>query len=115
MTAKNPIEHEAMFQKSYMLLKMQPWMDGESKEDFQSRLTDSAIDKRMSVKLIFYSDSEKTNDIRADIDDAYKYLCNHATPLLTIPARFCNRDEEEDDEIERSYKKQFFTVLAWIV
>jgi|GEM_PF-3519520 hypothetical protein len=53
-------------------------------------------------------------DIRADIDDAYKYLRNHATPLPTIPARFCNRDEE-DDEIERSYKKQFFTVLAWIV
>ncbi|WP_342227522.1 hypothetical protein [Rickettsiella endosymbiont of Rhagonycha lignosa] len=105
MTAKNPIEHEAMLQKSYVLLKMQPWADGESKKDFQSRLTDSRIDARINAKTIADVDSVKTNDILADIDDAYKYLRNHATPLPNIPARFCNRDEE--DEIERSMKSNF--------
>lgn len=97
MTAKNPIEHEAMLQKSYALLKMQPWMDGESNAAFQNRLTDSTIDTRMSLTPISDSDSVKINDIRADIDDAYKYLRNHAIPRPNVAGTCQNKDEDETE------------------
>lgn len=101
--AGNPEEHAMKLQESYKALKIKPWVGGEFKEGFQSRLTDSTIDTRINAKTIADVDSVKTSDL-VDIDDAYKYLRNHATPLLNIPARG-NRDEE--DEIERYMKSNF--------
>lgn len=97
VTKKNPMEHEAKLQKSYTLLKMQPWVDGESKEDFQSRLTDSTIDTRMNVKTIADADFVKTKDVLADIDDAYKYLRNFASPSSIKPAPNSGADKEETE------------------
>lgn len=97
ITAANAVEHETKLQKSYTLLNMQPWVDGESKEDFQSRLTDSTIDTRMNVKTIADADSFKTNDVLADIDDAYKYLRNFASPSFINPVPNSRVDKEETE------------------
>ena len=99
ITAANAVEHETKLQKSYTLLNMQPWVDGESKEDFQSRLTDLTIDTRMNVKTIADADSVKTNDVLADIDDAYKYLRNFASPssINPVPNSRVNKEETENN------------------
>lgn len=99
ITAANAVEHETKLQKSYTLLNMQPWVDGESKEDFQSRLTDSTIDTRMNVKTIADADSVKTNDVLAYINDAYKYLRNFASPssINQVPNSRVDKEETENN------------------
>lgn len=82
ITEKSFSEHESKLQKSCSILKMQAWGD-ESKEDFQNRLIDSV----------------ETNEIQADIDDAYKYLRDNATPRPKVEGACHNKQEEE----ERSY------------
>ena len=97
VTAENQKEHEAKLKESYILLKMHPWAGDESKEDFQSRLTDSRIDARINAKTITDVDSVKTNDILADIDDAYKYLRNFASPYSIKPVPNSGVDKEETE------------------
>ncbi|TLY48655.1 MAG: hypothetical protein E6K54_01270 [Gammaproteobacteria bacterium] len=104
ITEKNFSEHETKLQKSYSILKMQAW-GGESKEEFQNRLIDSVVDARMNAKNISDLDSVKNNEILADIDDAYKYLREHAIPLPKVADACRNRDEE--DETERYTSKNF--------
>lgn len=97
VTAKNPIEHETKLQKSYILLKIQPWVDGESEEGFQNRLTDSTIDACNIAKTIADTDSVRSNDILADIDDAYKYLRDFASPSSIKLATNLGVDKEETE------------------
>lgn len=103
ITEKNFSEHESKLQKSYSMLKMQAW-GGESKEEFQNRLIDAVVDARMNAKNISDRDSVKNNEILADIDDAYKYLRDHATPIPKVADACRNRDE---DETERDTSKNF--------
>lgn len=98
LTEKSFSEHESKLQKSYSILKMQAWGD-ESKEDFQNRLIDSVVDARIKAKNMSVADSVETNGIQADIDDAYKYLRDNATPRPKVGGACHNNKQEE----ERSY------------
>lgn len=98
ITEKNFSEYESKLQKSYSILKMHAWGD-ESKEDFQNRLIDSVVDARIKAKNMSVADSVETNGIQADIDDAYKYLRDNATPRPKVEGACHNKQEEE----ERSY------------
>lgn len=93
VTAKNLIEHEKKLQKSYTLLKMQPWAEDESREDFQSRLTDSTIDTPINPKTISDVDLVKA----ADIDDAHKYLRDFASPSSIKLTSNSGVDKEETE------------------
>lgn len=84
--------HEAKLQKSYAILKMQAWSD-ESKEDFQNRL----INARINAKNISNKDSIKTNESLADINGAYKYLDDYATPRPNVAGTCHNKDEDETE------------------
>lgn len=97
ITEINLLEYETKLQKSYAILKMQPFGSGESKEDFKNRLIDSVVDARINAKNISVADSVKTNEVLADIDDAYKYLRNYATPRPNA-ADVCNNKEEDEAE-----------------
>lgn len=94
ITEKSFSEHESKLQKSYSILKMQAWGD-ESKEDFQNRLIDSVVDARIKAKNMSVADSVETNGIQADIDDAYKYLRDNATPRPKVGGACHNKQEEE--------------------
>lgn len=102
ITEKSSLEQETKLQKSYAILKMQAW-GNETKDDFQSRLTDSVVDARLNAKDVSDTDSIKTNEILADIDNAYKYLRDHATPRPNIAAA-CRNTEEDETE---SYRNNF--------
>ena len=102
ITEKSSLEHETKLQRSYAILKMQAWSD-ESKEDFQNRLIDSVVDARINAKNISDADSMKTNESLADINDAYKYLRDHATPRPKIVGAYHNKEEDETE----SYKNNF--------
>ncbi|MGC1854315.1 MAG: hypothetical protein WA659_02970 [Candidatus Aquirickettsiella sp.] len=91
ITAANP--HKIKLQESYTLLKMQPWAEDESKEDFQSRLTDSTIDARINAKTISGVGLVKA----ADIDDAYKYLRDFVSPSSIKPTPNSGVDKEETE------------------
>ncbi len=93
ITAENPVEHEIKLQESYMLLKMQPWAEDESEEDFQGRLTDSTIEARINAKTISGVGLVKA----ANIDDAYKYLRDFASPSSIKPAPNSGVDKEETE------------------
>ncbi len=104
ITEKSLLEHETKLQKSYAILKMQPFGSDESKEYFQNRLIDSVIDARINAKNIFIADSVKTNKVLADIDDAYKYLRNYATLRPNVGGA-C--DNEQNDDENKSLIKTF--------
>ena len=102
ITEKSFSEHESKLQKSYLILKMQPWGD-ESKEDFQNRLIDSVVDARTNAKNTSVADAVKTNETLAEIDDAYKYLRDYATPRPN-DGQACHNQQEDENE---SYVNNF--------
>ena len=104
ITEKSSLEHETKLQKSYAILKMQAW-GGESKEDFQNRLIDSVVEARVNAKNIAYADADsmKTNENLADIDDAYKYLRDHATPRPNVAGACHNKQEDEKESYVNNF------------
>lgn len=94
ISEKSSLEQEAKMQKSYSILKMQAWGD-ETKKDFQNRLEVAVVDARNNAENTFDADSMKTNESLADIEDAYKYLRNHATPRPNVAGACQNKDEDE--------------------